>query len=182
MKTYRNLAVTIIFLFSVLYSGCERNCMNENDDNENLIKNSSFETNGQSSFDGWKGIEYAFVEDVPSDGGKWALQVSPGWIPEEGFAETAITDLSGLQTFEFSCETKAINWTGHITMLKKKGDGSTYELAKITFDNAEWKPLSLTFNSTFEKTDLLIIHLSAGVTEVAYGRVLFDNITLKAEN
>lgn len=149
--------------------------------NSNLITNSGFESNGDSTFQGWTGKDYALVNDVPANDGLWALQLVPGWIPEEGFAETSVTGFNGNYSFILNCETKVINWTGQIVLRKIEQGGFSTDLATTSFNNSTWTSLSLTTNVSLQPTDKLVVHLSAGVTEVVTGQVLFDNISLEIQ-
>ena len=63
-------------------------------DSLNLLTNSSFEDcNNQRDFSGWKSMEYftdslgnkrpPLVQDAPSGGGKWCIELSSGGIPQK---------------------------------------------------------------------------------------------------
>ena len=166
-------------LLSILF-GCNKD-ENFQQESLNLINNSSFEVNGQSSFLGWTGSNYSFVNDVPLNGGQWALQIEPEWAPSKGYSETFITGFSGNNTFKLSCNTKTINWEGQIILSLKSLNGSTTELTNVTFNNQIWATKELITTVSLQQSDKLIVRLSAGSTEVVNGKVLFDNIKLQKQ-
>ena len=181
MKT---LFTTIGLLTIFAATSCRKdNAIVPSGANENLITDSSFESNGQPSFQGWTGQSktYSFVNDVPTGGGQWSLQLEPCWFPCEGYAETFVTGFNGNYTFKLICDTKAINWTGQIILRKQNQSGTTIDLTKISFNNPAWTTVSLTTNVSLQTTDKLVVHLSAGGTEVANGQVLFDKINLQKQ-
>ena len=149
---------------------------------ENLISNSSFENDGESSAEGWEGY-FAFTDDTPQNGGNWALQLEPGWLPAEGYATTSVSGLSGNLSFTLKCDAKLIGSDAGqrgVYLRLKKADDTLFTLASISVENTEWENLTLSTGTVeMEETDELIVHLSAGSTEVAGWKVLFDNVVLE---
>ena len=178
-----------IFLIScllsfVLLSGCIKKKSATPVNSANLISNSSFESNGQASFIDWTGdtSTYTFVNDTPSNAGFWSLQLSPCWLPCEGFAETYVTNLTSIHNYYFSCYTKCFNWTGKVVLKKLSLNGTLTDLGSISFSNSSWGFKSFwIYNLSMTSTDKLIVHLTAGGTEVYFGRVLFDKISLQQQ-
>ncbi len=177
----KKLLTAIIFLTVLSLASCKKEVAITQNRNSNLIQNSSFENNGQQSFQDWTGSGYSLVNDVPTNGGQWALQLEPEWFPGEGYAETFITGYVGYNTFILNCDTKTINWTGHIKLRKKDINGTVTDLQNITFNNSSWNTISITTSVLLQQTDEFIVHLSAGGTEVATGKVLFDNVNLQLQ-
>jgi len=168
-------AFLISFLSVFALSGCKKD---KTISEGNLITNSTFESNGQPDFQGWTGMK-SFSNDVPADGGKWSLKLEPVWYPGEGFAETFITGFSGNYTFQLNCEVKSIrNGTGAIILRVKGENGTITDVAKTTFNDSTWKKVTLTAAVQLQPTDQLIVHLTAGSTEVATWFLLFDNVKL----
>ena len=146
-------AITLLILFTGMSCKKDKAVLSEG----NLITNSSFEANGQPSFQAWIGSSYSFVYDVPVNGGQWSLQLVPEWIPGEGFAETFITGFSGNYTFKLTCDTKTINnRTGQIILRLQNLNGTTTDLTKITFNNSTWRIVVLTTNVSLRQSDKLI--------------------------
>jgi len=167
-----------LFLFIVVL--LLANCTTENalPPNNNLITNSSFEDSNGFNFQNWTGNISSSSTDTPNNGGNYSLQLEPGWAPDEGFAETAVTNLNGPVSLRFSCDAKVIDWIGRIIILKEDSNGNRTELSNITFNNAVWQNVSFDINTNLINTDSIIIHLSADITEIATGKVLFDNVSL----
>jgi hypothetical protein len=167
----------------VTLSGCFKKNTTSPINTPNLITNSSFESNGQSSFTGWQGdtSTYSFVNDTFSNSGYWCLQLVPCWLPCEGAAETYVTGLTGTHNYYFSCYTKCYGWTGKV-MLRKLSNGVLTDLGSFSFSNKTWEPKSFwLYNLSLSSTDKLIVHLSAGGAETFSGRVLFDKVSLQKQ-
>lgn len=169
------IAFLIYFLAVFAISGCKKD---KKVSEGNLIANSTFESNGQPNFQGWTGIK-SFSNDVPPDGGKWSLRLEPAWYPGEGFAETFITGLSGNYTFQLNCEVKSIrNGTGTIILRLRRENGTVTDVTKTTFNDSTWEKITLITTVQLQPADQLIVHLTAGSTEVATWFLLFDNVEL----
>jgi hypothetical protein len=167
------ITISILALFSL--SACKKD---KTVNNGNLISNPGFENNGAPDFSGWTGTK-SFSNDVPPGGGKWSLKLVPEWYPAEGYTETFVTGLSGYYTFQFSCETKAENGTGRITIRKKDQLGTVKDLSGTTFNDSTWTTLTIIIKVQLNPTDKLIVHLSAGSTELSISNIFFDNVELK---
>lgn len=178
----RNIFFTVSIATMFFFSGCMKSKMSNVVTGDNLITNSSFESSGKVNLLGWTASDtsvYGFVNDVPTGGGYWSLQLSPCWLPCEGYAEYEVTGLKGTHDYVFSCYTKAFNWTGKIT-IKKQSSAGIVDLSTISFSNSYWTPRQINlYNIALLSTDKLIVHLSAGSTEVSAGRVLFDKVMLQ---
>jgi hypothetical protein len=180
MKT--SLIASILFAILSM-SGCKKDNTVPliSNDEGNLITNPGFENSGQPSFEGWTGNNFTLVNDIPENGGEWALQLEPAWLPGEGYAEIYIDGQSGNCIFSLTCFTKSNDWPGEIIARKRDKNGTITDLESISFNNPVWTIESMTVNVTLQPTDQLIIHFSAGGTEVASGKILFDNIFLQRQ-
>jgi hypothetical protein len=172
--------ITICFFFfslsspSILASG--------DSDSTNLIQNSSFETNNQPTLQSWitdTSLAQA-IQDAPPFGGKWSLQLVPGWIPQEGFARTYISGQSGVGVYQLTFWSKSTyNWQGSVTLGQWTQKG-WIQSKMIYCDSAIWTQYSLTDTLSLQAGDTIGVHLSAGRVEVARGQVvLFDLIDLE---
>ena len=167
----------LLFLFTLLaLFSCSSDDETVNDDN--LITNSGFEDGTAFSFENWSGYLTSPSSDTPNNGGNYSLQIEPGWAPDKGFAETTITNLEGTNSLKFNCDVKVINWIGYIFIYKENANGDRIEITHQSFDNTAWENISFDINTSFNSTDLLIVRLSANMTEAGIGKVLFDNVTL----
>ena len=174
MKAYRLL---IALLLLALLQGCAKDEPVLPDGN--LIYNNSFEFNGIPAFDGWTGNLYSFAEDAPDNGGRWSLQLEPAWLPAEGYAETYLMGYQGNFSLKFSCNAKSFyGWPGKVILLLEDENGHRIILKQIDLNFPEWSNVTAMIDVNLQKNDKLIIHLSAGSTEIATGKVLFDNIFL----
>lgn len=145
------------------------------------ISNGSFESGGSFSTSGWTVSNGTSDTDVPSGGGSFSLKLSPATAPGEGYADYIIEDLSGSQTFTLSCYLRSFDaWPGSITLKKRTADNVTTILATEASSEAEWVEKIITASATFDSGDVLIVHLSAGSTEVpvATKYILFDRVTI----
>ena len=174
MKT---IVAAIVVLLSFFLMSCKKDIPVP--PGGNLINNPAFDSAGYPSLQGWTGIGYSFVNDVPPNGGPWSLQLEPQWM-SEGYAETYITGLNGNYNFHFSCYTKVLrDGIGTVTLRLKKQNNTLTDLATDSITNADWAQAYLDINVSLQPTDQLIVHLSAGRTEVANWQVLFNNVYLQ---
>jgi len=85
MQHTRTLILTIIFL-GIFFHGCKKSgdtIVDSPPIDNNLIKNSSFESNGNPSLEGWitywPGISLVqSVQDAPPGGGSWSVAIQNG--------------------------------------------------------------------------------------------------------
>ncbi len=159
---------------------------------QNLILNPSFEINGQPTAENWffgAGIEgdtssTSLSQDTPPRGGNWSLPLSPGWVPQVGYAETYINALEGTNVYELHVWMKSNNgWRGSISIgigvksQKLYPDPLTQvKWASDTVTN--WTEYVLIDTLTTQVNDTIVVRLSAGSCEVCAGAVLYDLIKL----
>jgi hypothetical protein len=166
-------------------------CCPEDDEPEspNLICNWSFEdANHDSSFVCWYSTVFLpgpvdnpmapLVQDAPPDGGEWSLFLMPLWFPMAGYAETFVTGQIGNQVYELSAWMKNYNWIGTMSLQQWRNGQMIHE--KMLSDSSYvWKHYSFTDTINIEPTDTLRVFLNAGSTEVAWGHVNYDLVSLK---
>ena len=139
-----------------------------------------FEDSLGANFEGWASTNYSLVNDVPSDGGSWALQLSPAFPPAEGTAEATVNFVSSAAvTLKLTAETKLTNpGTGYIRLLLAHASGGRDSLASVSFTNTSWQNISLSTPANIAAGDKIVIQLSAGSADIATWNALFDNIEL----
>jgi len=150
-------------------------------DSTELLQNSSFESNDQPTLQSWVADTTLreFVQDVPPNGGQWSLQLSPGWIPQEGYARTYVSGQSGVGVYHLSVWIKSINgWRGTVR-LGQWVQGAWINSKGVSTDSALWIQYSLIDTLSVQPNDTIAVHLSAGETELATGDVLFDLVRLE---
>ncbi len=171
--------IIMIFMFTALYTSSA--IPSSLSDSTNLIQNSSFEINGQPTLASWTADTSLakIVQGAPLNGGSWSLQIMPGWVPQEGYAMTYITGQSGLGIYEMSVWCKSINhWAGNFEFGIRSNN--TWVCFKRTyFDTTDWTEYSITDTLSLQPQDTIAVKLSAGITELANGSVLFDLVRLQ---
>lgn len=185
--------IIISIVISVLLFACK----NESSEDStpvplNLINNSSFETSAnQPDYSGWMGTAFLtdslgnhnipLVQDAPANGGQWCVQLEPMWYPAEGYTETILTGQAGTHIYQVTAWMKTISWTGSIS-LEQYSNGQLIDHKQLTDSSGVWKLESLVDTLTVLASDTLKVHLSAGSTELANGKVRFDMVQLKNLN
>lgn len=147
----------------------------------NLVVNSSFEIGGHPTYQGWSGPPslIALSQEAPPNGGNWSLQVTAGWYPEEGYAQTFISGQSGEHVYKLTVWMKCLHeWVGSFSLGLWR-QGSVSQLKKVYSDCPEWIALSLTSNLAVEPTDMIRVRLSAGGASSPPAAVLFDRVELE---
>jgi len=155
---------------------------------QNLIKNPSFEINGQPTAENWffvaGGIEgdtsTSLSQDTPPRGGNWSLPLFPVWT-EEGYAKTYITGLEGTNIYNLSVWMKSNNgWPGSISIGVLSQNQLTQ--AKSVSDTiTNWNEYILIDTLTTTINDTIVVKLSAGIAPFSSesDKVLFDLVELK---
>ncbi len=171
----------------ILFTSCVPTPVDDIGANINLIANPSFETSKHlPDYRAWKGKVYLqdslgnqippLVQGAPDGGGVWSVQLEPLWYPEEGFTETGFHGPAGTNIYKVSAWIKTINWTGTLS-LEQWRNGQKIAQKKISDTSVNWKQLSFFDTLSVVPSDSLKVHLSAGSTEVASGKVLFDLVS-----
>lgn len=182
MKNKIDQAARLIVICSFFFCFPSKSILaNGGGDSTNLIQNSSFETNNEPTLQYWvtdTSLAQA-VQDAPPGGGKWSLQLVPGWIPQEGFARTYVSGQSGVGVYRLTFWSKSIHsWQGSVTIGQWTQMGWV-QSKMIYCDSATWTQYSLTDTLSLQAGDTIGVHLSAGRAELAGGQVLFDLIDLE---
>ena len=150
-------------------------------DTTNLVENWSFELNNQPTLQSWVAdtMLRKFVQDVPSNGGQWSLQLSPGWFPQEGFARTYISGQSGGGVYQLTVWVKNMNGSRSSVRLGQWSQNAWVNFKQIPCDSSTWTQYSIVDTISLQPSDTIAVHLSAGETELVSGYVLFDLVCLE---
>lgn len=179
MRTsYRTSALLLMLLGVALFS-----CKKEDTSAGIEITNGSFEDSGFST-DGWVVSNTGSSSDVPTGGGAFSLMIAPDGVPAEGYADYTINNLSGTKNLKLTCCIKAFDsWPGSVSLRKVSSSGVISVLGTEASDVSEWTLKTIETSATFNSGDKLVVHLSAGSTEipVATQYDLFDLVTLSEE-
>jgi hypothetical protein len=147
----------------------------------NLVANSSFETGNSASLQGWiaDSTWTKFARDVPRHGGQWSIKLEAAWAPQEGFAEAYLTGESGRSIYRLTAWMKTLHqWNGTISLGIKRS-GQTIVRKSIGGQNPQWTMVTLSDTLALSRADTLVVRLSAGMTQVRRGEVLFDLVKLE---
>jgi len=137
------------------------------------------DTSGVQDFEGWSGVNYTLVNDVPTDGGNWSLQLTPGISPAEGYVETDLSfNTAATFNMTFTADVKTTG-TAYIAVLHKSSSGSVDTLSSGTYTNSTWQTVSQNVSVNLQTGDKLGIYLSAGSTTLDTWQSNFDNIQLQ---
>ena len=174
----------ISVIFSLIFCSCrkEHPLITPVNAHANLILNGSFENSGFPDLSHWYSDQLmtgdSVNHDAPSGGGQWSLHVEPQWFPQEGYREQAIVAGTGTAIYTLSCSMKNFNnWTGTMSLRLRRA-GITAIMGQISSNDSVWTNVSLTDTVTLLPTDSLLVHLSAGSTELVYGWSAFDKVVL----
>jgi hypothetical protein len=172
---YFSLSFAIGLLF---FSSCKKEELPA--ESSIIIYSFGFDDDTSASFDGWTSSSYSLVNDVPPNGGTWALQLQPQTPPGEGLAETDVSFLSsGTINVKLSADTKLTNpGTGWLRLLLQHSSGGRDSLASAPFTNTSWQNISVSASANIASGDKMIIQLSAGSAGLATWNALFDNVEL----
>lgn len=172
------IIVLALSLLSNFVLSCGDETSSANTSANNLLQNSSFERNGQPDFSGWTGQGYIIVNEAPQGGGNHSLELEPLWIPSEGYAENSVTGYKGKYTITLQWMARVQNWHGTMRLYKKSVGDSLRLLASSQFTNGGWESYSASALTTLQASDSIVVHFSAGSTEVSMGRVFIDMVEL----
>ncbi len=175
------MKIRLLFLLTLgpvlFFSSCQKNDLPTD---TTIFYKFGFEDDTSANFEGWVSSSYSLVNDVPSDGGTWSLQLSPAFPPGEGTAETTVNFVSSAAiTLKLTAETKLTNpGIGYIRLLLMHSSGGRDSLASVSFTNTAWQNISLSTPANITAGDKIVIQLSAGSADIATWNALFDNIEL----
>jgi hypothetical protein len=149
----------------------------------NLIKNSSFEINGQPDLRSWIfNSNYAGAyHNAPPGGGQWSLWIAPGWFPQPGYARLLMPEQPGTGTYVFSAWMKSIKQRG-VTIYYGKLAGNQFIKRWRYYANSEstWTPIAFTDTLSLAAKDILVVEIYAGSDIITLGNfVLFDLVNFK---
>jgi hypothetical protein len=188
MKNLQVKTIVISISILVIVPSCKEDTIAPNQSPVNLIQNSSFESNGKSSLQSWWMSDTTFlklVEDAPKGGGKWSLQLVPGWIPQQFFARTYISDQSGTGIYKLTISMKNQTfgnmWDPYV-LLGRLVNNQWTRSKTISTDSTSWQTFSIIDTIFLQPNDTLAVQLSGGAGERAAGSVRFDLVELKRLN
>lgn len=182
MKTAHLIPGLVLFIFLSLFA-----CKKDTTPLEpfpgifgNLIKNSSFEKNGNPSLSHWyvrEGDSISFVNDTPPGGGDWSICLPAEWVPQPESPAYFIPLRPGKHILELSFYGKFYGITGVALFLLKKEQAREVTALQLVTDTI-WTKYTLTDTVFINQGDSLSVLLSGGGTESVGGFTCFDLVEL----
>ncbi len=181
MNMLRFNAVGLSVLLITLLSSCNKSSTGPTQSSGNLIENPTFEVNGKPSLSSWvcDTSLATIVQAAPTGDGTWSLQLQPGWIPQQGFAQTYVSAQSGVGVYKLTVWMKSSNsWPASVS-LGTWSQGQWVNRISASGDSSEWSMISVLDTLSPSPSDSIAVYLSAGATELVSGKVLFADVTLQ---
>ena len=162
---------------------------------QNLISNSSFESNMQLNCQSWYDecgnelinqcdstsvyCQAGFYQDSPLNIPEelWCLKLTASMLPGEGLAETYITGQSDTNIYKLEFWMKSPDWIGSasIGIISQNQFTANKTIADTT---SIWKKFTLIDTISTQATDTIAVHLSAGSGDFCICTSYFDLIDL----
>lgn len=175
----RILLYNIVILLFIL-GGCkDDNPVNPG--NNNIIFSSSFEINGNASFDGWNilnndTINVTFANDVPSGGGTYSVTLeNVNTIPVQLTRTAAISTGTNVYTLIVNSKYQGVGGSFSFGIKNQQARNIT------TITDSAWKQYTVVDTLTAVQGDSIIVILSGGVGELIPGRTYYDLVTLREQ-
>lgn len=169
------LILSTLMIASLLI-GCENN-LTDFEFKENVVFTESFENNKQPTDANWTVSSNlaSFTASTPENGGTWALELEPGWVPQEGYAERYVTAQPGTDIYTLSAWVKG---KGYLLLGVSEGN-NLKNFKKVENQSDNWKQITITETFSTQPGDKILVKLSAGMTEVANWKAVFDLVKLE---
>lgn len=144
----------------------------------NLLRNGSFEREGQPTLEGWA-VENPMLTSVvradAPDGGLWALRLQADWAPTTGVVRALVGGFNPGRALRLSAWMRAEGNTGGGSMYLTTGSWTS---EAVVSDAPAWTQVELIAAPPSAAGDSLWVVLSSLHTEVVPRVGLFDNVTL----
>jgi hypothetical protein len=151
-----------------------------NTQDENLIRNSSFEFDGAASLEGWTAEDtarIAFSDDVPDGGGTWSIEIEAGTVPETYTVLSAIPAPEQPHQYLFAFWAKRLGPDGLVRLWVKSPDVNKI-VRLIGVSSSYWIQYVTYFTLSTQPGDTIFVELEGGSSEVLAGTVAYDLVTL----
>lgn len=177
------LIILLLSIPALLFTGCKSdNSVTNPPLEENLIANSSFESNSSPSLTGWipNSTDTFFIHfssDVPFGGGLYSLWLRNEWsFP--GSIIYPISPPAGTHRYQLSAWAKAVRSSnlpasGEMAILIRRA-GVDSVRKSYWFTDSTWTSASLLDTVTTASTDTLLVWLRGNPGQFNSGYVLFD--------
>ena len=180
--------IVLLAAFSVfvVFCSCEKSSqtvVGPSPSGTNLLRNSSFESNGSPSLQGWwvmDSSDVQFVQDTPSGGGSWSIKLESVWglPPFVPFVRSTIASPPGTHQYRFSLWAKVIGVGGSAFFMVKTPDTLITRRSIMIADTA-WTSYSVLDTLTTDAGDSLLVVLSGGFSHLLPGQTFYDLCSLE---
>ncbi len=182
MKSSINLIFLLLSIVLGLWSCQQQTDAISSVFGENLLKNPSFEENGQPSSRFWNFQQtptIQFTKEAPSKGGTWSVALIATWIPPITFIAQTIETPRNIVDYQLSFWVKHQVKGSRVKILGIYPD-TTLEVGSIaTTGENQWKQYIYSFQVPSPAPDSLRIELWASVTELSADTTFYDLVELR---
>ncbi|MEW6702788.1 MAG: hypothetical protein AB1298_08710 [Bacteroidota bacterium] len=185
-----SLTISVILLFGIII-GCKKETVTGPNQPQNLIANSSFETNGNPTIAGWQFRDSAifnFAEDAPPGGGNYSV-VLVTFRPSSFSMNALIVKVPlaiGSHQYKLSVwARRESNGQGFISLFRHSGDIDTMTaFQSLVITDTVWSYYSTQMNLTNSTNDSVVVALNGGYAPISYldSRSFFDLCKLEQLN
>lgn len=152
----------------------------------NLIKNASFELDGNATIKYWEvknGNGVRLVEDAPPGGGAFAVQVDADWFPLDLQPHLLTRVYSpGSYVFKLSFWGKYSRFVAGGAAIRIKRPDTTFQDCYLNVRDTSWTYYSILDTIHTQPSDSIIIALFGGFTHLPAGSTSFDLIKFEVVN
>lgn len=171
-------------IFLLIIFGCneeETTAPNE----ENLLYETSFESNGMFSTDGWiLSSESRVSNSTPSGGGNYSLEITATGPPEI-YSTLKVPVKTKYSINKLTLWSKASGVTNNVygkVILALVRNGAELQSKNIIIDTIDWRTFSIQDTFNVAAGDSFMIKLSGGMNQLLSGKTYFDLLQLQGIN
>ncbi len=177
----KGLIVWHAFMVFALFFACNV-VLNPAGEVSNLVKNGSFETNGQPSLKYWMGkdsFSVQFSDNTPKNGGQWSVVLPSHCFEPLNLRLAQFVNLhSGKHILKLSFWAKGSNLPGRCALIRETSDKQLVLEKEIGIQDTNWVQYALLDTIQLNKGEKIYVNLSGGSSEVAGGYTLYDLVSL----
>jgi hypothetical protein len=164
----QTMIISGLTLLSLLIASCSKAPVGPGNAQGNLIGNPDFQEADTASLEGWttSGLTQV-VAIAPPAGGRYSLQLEPGWLGTGGFtyARTYVTNQSGTGIYDLSLWGKSFaNFTLGVS-IGLWSQGRFYKQKSYTTNDTLWHSISILDTLATQSADTIAVELDGGAYE-----------------
>ena len=181
MNSLKIILFVSLPLALTLLSSCSETPTGPNQSSTNLIQNSDFEVRGFPSLSSWvyDTSLASVVNTGPDSDYAWSLQLKPAPSPQQSFAQTYVSGLSGAGTYEVSVWMKADSDCSATLSFGTWSQGSWVYRNSVSSQVGNWLLAGISDSLSPSASDSIAVRLSTAETQISSGTVLFSGVTLQ---